>query len=176
MSLPAVSTQEAERRKRKICFLVLFSSEQKQLTFDPLEENCSSLFLFIHFTLQLFVHSFCFMLLLVLVFCSLLSFYLSLVFRVLYLVYYICMCLCIYIHRHIHIHIYVGLVMSQQDVMRSAGCSDVAAGRMCSGSDRKLGEDDAAATPAGGERNNQSNLTPEREGDISSSSSSSFCS
>lgn len=39
--------------------------------------------------------------------------------------------------------------MSQQDVMRSAGCSDVTAGRMCSGSDRKLREDDAAATPAG---------------------------
>lgn len=42
--------------------------------------------------------------------------------------------------------------MSQQDVMRSAGCSDVTAGRMCSGSDRKLRDDDVAATPAGENR------------------------
>lgn len=51
---------------------------------------------------------------------------------------------------------------SQQDVMRSAGCSDVTASRMCSGSDRKRGEDAAAATPAGREGNNQRNPTPER--------------
>lgn len=43
----------------------------------------------------------------------------------------------------------VGLGMSQQDVMRSVGCCDVTAFRMCPGLDRKLGEKEAAMTPAG---------------------------
>lgn len=42
--------------------------------------------------------------------------------------------------------------MSEQDVMMSAGSSDVAADRIRSGSDRRLEDDGAVATPAGGTR------------------------